>query len=141
MKKSKEWFGVKIVYINRIEGEAKPELIDENFMPHFIAYEESVVVIRAKSFKKAYIKAGKIAKENENEYENRYGQKVITRYFDAIDCFQLFDEKLKNGTEVYSNIIESSTKLERRDFIKQMFPIKEGMYHMLLNDEFNGKKI
>lgn len=141
MKKAKEWFSVKIIYINRIEGEPQAELIDENFTPHFIAYEESVVVIRARSFEKAYAKAQRIAKENESEYENKYGQKVITRYFDAIDCFQLFDEKLKDGTEIYSNIIESSTKLERRDFIKQMFPMKEGMHHMLLNEEFKAKKI
>jgi hypothetical protein len=141
MKKAKEWFGVKIVYINRIEGEPQAELIDENFRPHFISYEESVVVIRARSSKKAFIKAQKVARENENEYTNKYGQKVVTRYFDAIDCFQLFDEKLKNGTEIYSNIIESSTKLERRDFIKQIFPMKEGMHHMLLNEELNAKKI
>jgi hypothetical protein len=67
------WYGVKIIYINRVLGEPEANLIDENYIAEYVAYEESILLVHADSFNSAYAKAEVIAKETEDDYQNIYG--------------------------------------------------------------------
>ncbi|MCF8278319.1 MAG: DUF4288 domain-containing protein [Flavobacteriales bacterium] len=135
-----KWFAVKLVYVNEVIGKPDPKLVDNNFKENYVAYEESVVLIKAKSFDEAYVKSEKIGKENEDDYTNIYGQTVQQRLVGEVDCFELLDEPLENGTELYSNIIETSTGKSHGHFISETFKVTTDMQYMLMNAAFNKQK-
>ena len=119
--KNKKWYSVKLIYVNRVNGKPIENLVDEHFKQDYIAYEERIVLVRAKSFGKAYKKAIKMAKSEEEDYENIYGQRVQFRYLDAVDCFELFDEKVRDKTEVYSCFMKLASRSVRRILLKKLF--------------------
>ncbi|NTS43993.1 DUF4288 domain-containing protein [Flavisolibacter sp. BT320] len=137
------WYGIKLLYVNNVVGEAEDSLVDDNYTEGYIAYEESIVVFQADSFDMAYEKAEQFAKENEDDYQNIYGQTIQVRYYDAVDSY-LIDEiqelKLQDGVEVYSRIIESNLKEDQKAFLQRLYPILDGPKHMLLNREFSRSK-
>ena len=135
--KKKKWFGVKLIFVNKVQGKPDAKLIDEKYKKDYVAYEERVVIVKANSFNKAYKKAIKKAKEEKDEYKNIYGQKVIFSYFNAIDCFEIYDKKIKNGSEVYSCFYESNQKVSEGDFVEKTFPVDFEPNYMLMNTELN----
>jgi hypothetical protein len=138
MPKLKKWFSVKLIYTNEIVGKPNPKLIDKNFSKDFIAFEEVILLIHAFSFEEAIKKAKSLAKKNESDHINIYDQKVKTRLHSFIECFWLFDDVVKHGTELYSNIITTSARKNKKKFIKDNFPIQQkGSIYMLLHKEFN----
>ena len=137
------WYGIKLLYVNNVVGEADNSLVDDNYIEGYIAYEESIVIFQAESFDTAFEKAERFAKENEDDYQNIYGQTIQVRYYDAVDSY-LIDEmqelQLQDGVEVYSRIIESNLKEDQKAFLFRLFPILDGPKHMLLNKEFSRSK-
>ncbi len=73
-------------------------------------YEERIILVKASSYEEALDKAEKEAEE----YAEALEDFMYTGYAEA---FHLFDEKLKDGTEVYSTMRES--ELESTDYIKR----------------------
>src|SRR5438309_2232555 len=96
------WYGVKLLYVSSAVDEPNAKLLDDNYTKGYIAYEESIVIIQADTFDTAYEKAEHIAKENEDDYQNIYGQTIQVRYYDTVDCY-LMDETqellLQDGVE------------------------------------------
>jgi hypothetical protein len=134
------WYGVKLLYVNNVVGEPDTNLVDDNYVEGYIAYEESIVVIQANSFDTAYQKAEKIAKDNEDDYQNIYGQTIQVRYFDAVDCYlieEVQEVPLQEGVEVYSRLIESNISEDPKAFLQRVYPIADGPKYMLLNREFS----
>jgi hypothetical protein len=80
------------------------------------------MLVKAKSFDHAYEIAEAKAKENEDEYINLYGEKVNYVFAEAIDCFNLFDEELETGTELYSRFLDVPKDLTRDEFLDQYYP-------------------
>jgi hypothetical protein len=135
------WYGVKLLYAYEMLGEPEKELLDEHFVEDYIAYEESVIIVLADSFDNAYIKAELIAAEHNFEYPNIYGQTVQKSHIESVDCYLIDDEnavQLQEGVEVYSNLIDSSTGIDREIFKKQIYPASDKIHYMLLNNEFSS---
>ena len=134
------WYGVKLLYINKVASEPDTKLVDDNYLEGYLAYEESIVVILANSFDTAYQKAERIAKDNEDDYQNIYGQTIQVRYFDAVDCYLIEEAQevpLQEGVEVYSRLIESNISEDPKAFLQRVYPIADGPKYMLLNREFS----
>ncbi|MDJ1504038.1 DUF4288 domain-containing protein [Xanthocytophaga agilis] len=141
-KEDMKWYGVKLVYVFTIQGLPIVELIDKNYIENYRGYEESIVIIKAQSFDEAYELAEKVARKNESDHTNIYGQRVEKRYLESLDCFWIFEERIKSGMEVYSQMIDSTTQVETEDFLDTTFPMNSlsGQHSMLLNVEFSGRK-
>jgi len=121
MKQSKwEWYGVKILYECIISGE--PSVIDENYTDYYKTYEESIIVVRAQSFAQAYKIAERKAIKEEHSYLNTYDQLVEWKYVDAIDCFNLFDDPIKPGSEVYSRFLRVPATIPTKEVIDNFYP-------------------
>ena len=116
-----EFYGVKIIKQIIVEGEPDPTLVDEFYdnddKQHF---EESIMLIRAQSFAHAYKIAEKKAKKDEQPYSNIYGQKVVWKFIEAVDCFSILDE-LKSGAEVYSCFHTTNKNETANEFIEKWF--------------------
>lgn len=123
-KPALEWYSVKLIFEFIITGDPDPTKINEDYNSDK-HYEESIMLVKAKSFDHAYEIAEAKAKENEDEYINLYGEKVNYVFAEAIDCFNLFDEELETGTELYSRFLEEVPKdLTRDEFLDQYYPEK-----------------
>lgn len=72
-------------------------------------YEERIILIRATSKDEALSKAKTEAEEYANNAE--------VEYVGFSDVFQLFDESLKDGVEVFSTLRRGSLKAE--DYVKR----------------------
>ena len=137
IQQSLNWYSIKLLYVYEINGEPNPKLMDIDFVENYIAYEESILLIEASTFDMAYTKAEKIAKKSEGTHQNLYEQTIQKKFYDFIDCFLISPDEslhLKDELEVYSNIIESNTGINKDKFINETFPIKEGVKYMLLNN-------
>lgn len=64
-------------------------------------YEESFMVLSADSDEKAREKALKQANEPYS-YKNQYGDTVTWLFKQLVDVKQLFNDNIKDGTEIYS---------------------------------------
>jgi len=128
MKGQSNWnyYGVKLIKQIFVEGEPDPTLIDElyddNDEQHF---EESVMLVRAQSFEHAYKIAEKKAIEDEEPYQNMYGQNVIWKFIKAVDCFSICGD-LKSGTEVYSCFHITGKDEPAVEFIEKWFKTSDG---------------
>lgn len=138
-KENIKWFTVKIINVIDVIGSAIPELVDKHFLENYRAYEESILLVKADSFEQAYEIAEKLAKQDQTEYINIYGQRVEKRYYEAIDCYSVGEERIKSGLEVYSTFVRSTTQVQPNEFVQTFFPVSTGKQYMLLNQEFNKK--
>jgi len=117
-----KWYGVKVLYKNLIEGKPNAEKIDENYEDHQI-FEESILLIKAKSFDQAYEIAETKAKENEDSYINVYDQVVNFQFVDSLHAFLLCeDEELENGIEVYSRFLHISKEESFANVLSRYYP-------------------
>lgn len=135
-----DWYGVKLLYVNKVVGEPDPKLVDCNYIEGYIAYEESILVVQANSFDTAYQKAQAVAKENEEDYQNIYGQTVQVKYYDAVDCYLIGETQelsLQDGVEVYSRLIDSNAAEEPKALLERLYPISDKPKFLLLNREFS----
>ncbi|AZQ63937.1 DUF4288 domain-containing protein [Flammeovirga pectinis] len=101
-------YGVKNIYRFSVEGEPDKTLIDSNYEKNYQAFEESIMLVIADSFERAYEIAELKAKKAEDTYTNCYGQTVKYRFIDSIDCYSISENELEDGMELYSNIVSLS---------------------------------
>lgn len=126
------WYGVKIIKQIVVIGEPNAEMV-ESAKEHGLDYvedgkqdfEESIMLVKAQSFDHAY----KIAEEKtgigSEKYPNIYGQEVEWKFVEAVDCFHLFDDKLKTGTEVYSCFHSTDKDTSAEEFVSKWFNSSE----------------
>jgi len=67
--------------------------------------------------------------KHEGAYYNIYEQQVSWDFVEAVDCFCLFDEEIKSGTEVYSCFHKAPKSMSTEEFIDNDISIcKEGVW-------------
>lgn len=81
-------------------------------------YEERVVLIRAANFEDAQKKAIREAREYIKSLER-------LEFVAIIDIFHIFDERLEDGSEIYSQITESQLKPE--EYLAQRYSQWDGV--------------
>lgn len=117
-----KWFAVKLLFECVISGEPSPGTIDKNYSRDIKTFEESIFLIRAQSFEQAYNIAEKKAKEAEINYKNPYGEMVSWKLLESVDAFELFDEEVISGTELYSRYIHVPKEIENDKVISAFYP-------------------
>ncbi len=95
------WYGVKLLHKSTVSGKPVQDRMDEFYRDTTEFFEESVLLVKAISFDDAYRIAEAAARENNEDYENKYGQRVITEFFELLDCFRMTGCP-ESATEVYS---------------------------------------
>ncbi|WP_134700452.1 DUF4288 domain-containing protein [Ammoniphilus sp. YIM 78166] len=75
-------------------------------------YCETLVLFNADSDDEAYLLAEQWGKEYEDEIWETNGNKTRWVYEQVLDVWELFDEKIASGTEVYSRVWASPPFIE-----------------------------
>lgn len=107
-----EWFGVKSLFLITTSG--KPKKIDKDYKDDLVMYEERIILVHAKDFNHAILKAEKDAKRYCKDFHyNIYGQKVKTEYLKVSDAFMMFDT-FEDLSEIYSftEVIKKPKKID-----------------------------
>ncbi|TRZ37354.1 DUF4288 domain-containing protein [Niallia circulans] len=116
---AKKWFVVALLYESVHAG--NPKHVDENYDNSTKTYEESHRLVKAESPEEAGILGEKIGREAELNYKNQYEETVCWKLVKVLDVFELMDEELKTGTEVYSRYILVPRESGTQDVLKRFF--------------------
>lgn len=108
-------FGAKTLFKLQLSGPVKKRKV--KYDNKYNAYEERVVLIFAKDFKSAMLKAEKDAKKYESTHISPFGQKVNIKFLKCVDLFELYDD-LRDLEEVYSTTLLIHKKSEREDSVR-----------------------
>ena len=139
------WFSVKVITERVVSGEPAPDTVDQNYTNEYRIFEESILLIRAQSFDHAYKIAEKKARAMDLTYENPYEQTVSQQLIGAIDCFDICEETVFSGTELYWRAIWVPKTMDQESFIDTYYPDTirndSGPEHayILRNREFNRR--
>lgn len=98
---TKEWYGAKTVY--SVNYKKRKNVMN--------LYEERVVLVKATSFDEALLEAEKEA--------NYYADENDMKYLEYVNVFKLYDETIKDKTEVFSLMRDS--KLAPDKYIDKYF--------------------
>jgi hypothetical protein len=118
-KDSSNWYVVALLYESMKEGE--PKNVDEGHDSSINCYEERHILIKATSEEEANLLGEKIGKEYEEPYKNQYDVTVTWKLIKILRCFELIDQKLKTGSEVYSRYILTDKELTTEDILERYF--------------------
>lgn len=118
MEKSK-WFTVAVLYESIHEG--KPIHVDDHYDSSVKTYEESHFLLKAASTEEASRLGEKLGIENEHTYKNQYGETVHWKFIKVLDCFELIEEELQWGTEIFSRYIVVEKEESTQDVLKRFF--------------------
>jgi hypothetical protein len=139
-----KWFSVKSLY--RTEAIGKPIAKDKYYNKTVTLVEERVLMFKARNHKEAIKKAEKESQGYiQDSHVNPYGQRVTTRFMEALDSFELFakpHKKTKSGLEVYSTTFLISKKISDASVVNMhlgnddLFPDK--FRKNILNRQFSG---
>lgn len=116
--KNWNWYGVKI--IKQIVVECEP---DKNFVNNSYekqSFEESVLLIKARSCSHACKKTEIKAKKDNDFYFNADGQRVTWWFIKVIDCYLILDG-LQSGAELYSCIHTTDKNMTADEFLEKYF--------------------
>ncbi|RCW40862.1 DUF4288 domain-containing protein [Paenibacillus prosopidis] len=116
-----KWYSVKLLFEAKISGEPQHLTIDDAF-DESKTYEERLYLIYAGSFEEAYEKAEREAKDSETNHINPYGQLVEWVYVQPLDCFHLFEDEIKDKTEIYSRQFDVSKETSMNEVLQRFFP-------------------
>ena len=119
-KKPKRWFGVKSLF--RLEVSGEPRATDELYQPGGTLIEERVVIVRAKTPKRALRKGEREADRYCRDFVhlNPYGQLVVGRRVEALVAFEMF-QKPKQLREVWSSNWVVPTAMTDRELAERLF--------------------
>ncbi|MZP30378.1 DUF4288 domain-containing protein [Heliobacterium undosum] len=119
----KNWYAVKILFESIHSGTANLDKIDEaDYDSSKKLYEESIILVEAATIKNAYEIAEEQAYRTEHEYLNTYEQLVKWRFVKLLHVFELNDNQLNSGTEVYSRFIHARKEDDIKDIINRYYP-------------------
>ncbi|PGM53855.1 DUF4288 domain-containing protein [Bacillus sp. AFS053548] len=117
-----EWYAVKVLYESIHSGNPSPEKIDEDYYDKFKMYEESIVLFKARSLDHANSIAERNAIKSEHSYKNMYDEVVNWKFVEIIDCYNLIDDKIRPGTEIYSRFLKVPTGIPTKKIISHYYP-------------------
>ena len=92
----KKWFSVRMVLECRFSDDT---------LPADALYEDRLIVLRANDEQEAKSKGEEIGKASKHEYKNQYGETVLWEFREVLEVLQLFDDSIKDGTEVFWDLI------------------------------------
>ena len=115
------WYGGKLLHKITISGAPNQDKIDKFFHNERVFFEESILLVKASSFDKAYQIAEKAAKNADEVYENKYGQTVKHEFYQSIDCFHLFDSPKSNLKEAYSTFFQKEQGDNEKSTLNQRY--------------------
>jgi hypothetical protein len=114
-----KWFGVKTVFRSRAVGAPKFKTAD--YDPKATLVEERVVLVRARTFDSALRTAEREARKYaKHVHPNPFGQRVVTRYLEVCDAFEMF-ERPAPLVEVFSSTQLVPGSVGDRDILAQKF--------------------
>lgn len=122
IRSSWRWYAVKLLLVSTISGEPNKDKMDEHYDNKYKLYEERIIVVKAQSSEHAYKKADEVAKQDEMEYCNPYGQLVKCKFVDSLNCQRLFDDDIKSGTEIYSRLFKVPVEVDTEKVIETNMP-------------------
>lgn len=114
-----KWFTAAVLYESIHEGE--PIHIDVPYDSSVKTYEESHFLIKAASVEEASRLGEKLGIENEHTYKNQYGETVRWKFIKVLNCFELIEEELHSGTEIFSRYIVVEKEKSTQDVLKRFF--------------------
>jgi len=112
------WYSVKVLFESIHTGQSNTSLHEESNEKWF---EESVVVVRAGSAEDAERRALRHAEQSEHAYRNGHGETVKWRFVRVIRVFELNDDVITDGTEVYSNFVVARKSDSVEDVINRYY--------------------
>jgi len=74
--------------------------------------EESTILIEAQDEEDARRKANRLGKQRGHSYRNPYGEKVAWKFVNVIELQDLCEDRIENGTEVFSRLFRKGAKGE-----------------------------
>jgi hypothetical protein len=94
MSAAKDWFGVRLVVECQVGKDP----------PGKRTYEDRLIVVRAGSEAEARRRAERLTRAAAavERYRNVFGEAVTWRFREVIDSYQILDDALTDGTEIYS---------------------------------------
>lgn len=93
--KETRWYTVALLYETVHSGELRQINGDEEDSTK--TFEESHILVRARTEGEAMASGQRIGRDNEVSYENVYGETVHWRLIKVLDCFELLRKTLQQG--------------------------------------------
>jgi hypothetical protein len=119
------WYCIKLLHRITIDGDIPKDKIDKYCHEANTFFEESILLVQAFSFEEAYNSAENKAKNDNDVYENKYGQVVKREFLESIDCFHLFDSPL-SGIEIYSAFFRKGQGEDEKILLDQRYNYCKG---------------
>lgn len=113
-----KWYSVKILFES---VHIKNEDISDNPYDEKL-FEESIFLIKAKTEEQAYDNGKEHGIKAQTEYLNVYGETVRWTFIKVIDVFELSDDNIESGTEVYSRFIFAKENDDADKVIERYYP-------------------
>lgn len=85
-------------------------------------FEESIVVLQANDIEHARARAHRYGGHMQHAYQNAAGDRVVWQFARLLDVFELNDERLADGVEVYARFIFAGAMEAEADVITRYFP-------------------
>src|SRR5262245_33956163 len=102
---NKSWYAAKCIFLHA-ETKRGPRQM----------YEERIVLLKARSFDEAIDRAEKEAEEYCRDLDG-------CTYAGYVDAFLLYDERIGDGTEIFSSMCSSD--LKPKEYLNQYYPAEQ----------------
>lgn len=110
-----DWYSAKLLFVSVHSEERASDDATRLF-------EESIVVIQANDIEHARARAQQYGGHLQHGYQNAAGDWVVWQFVRLLDVFELNDERLADGVEVYARFIFAGAMDAEADVITRYFP-------------------
>lgn len=122
------WYAVKVLFESVHSGDPLPDKSDaDDSDDNLKLFEESIILVKALNESQANERAALHAKKGEHEYLNAYGVSIKVQFVRILHTFELNDDELTDGTEIYARFIHARNENTAMDIIKRYYPEAEYM--------------
>lgn len=109
----KTWYSAQLLF--------KSEVVTESNEYDTDTYEESIILIKASTKDEAFEIALNKGKTGEQKFKNGKDEEVNWRFMKVIDVFEILEETLNCGTEVFSRFILVPTKTNIEEMLNRFY--------------------
>ncbi len=109
----KTWYSAQLLF--------RSEVITESIEYDTDTYEESIILIKATTKDEAFQIALNKGKTEEQKYKNDKNEEVSWRFIKVIDVFEILEETINCGTEVFSRFILVPTKTNINEILNRFY--------------------
>ncbi|CAM3639092.1 DUF4288 domain-containing protein [Brevibacillus invocatus] len=117
-----KWYAVKVLFESVHSGGSDHQKNENNDGNNIKLFEESIILVKETNMEKAIEIAEKFAKKAEHESLNSFGETVKHQFVRQLHTFELNDDEITIGTEIYSRFIHASNENSAIDVIKRYYP-------------------